>query len=75
VIHTPHLDRLAKSGFTFTSAYCMGATMPAVCNPSRHMVLSGMSLYRYDPMKVEGTFRHDQLVRIAHTILSTPLPN
>jgi arylsulfatase A-like enzyme len=36
----------------------MGSTMPAVCNPSRHMVQSGMSLYRYDPMKVEGTFGH-----------------
>jgi arylsulfatase A-like enzyme len=56
VIKTPNLDRLAKTGFSLTSAYCMGSTMPAVCNPSRHMVLSGMSLYRYDPMKVEGTF-------------------
>lgn len=54
-IKTPTLDQLAKSGFAFTSAYCMGSTMPAVCNPSRHMVLSGMSLYRYDPKKVEGT--------------------
>jgi arylsulfatase A-like enzyme len=56
VIHTPHLDKLAQRGFTFRNAYCMGSTMPAVCNPSRHMVLSGMSLYRYDPRQVKGTF-------------------
>jgi arylsulfatase A-like enzyme len=54
-IHTPNLDRLARRGFAFHSAYCMGSTMPAVCNPSRHMMLSGMSLYRYDPKKAEGT--------------------
>jgi arylsulfatase A-like enzyme len=58
VIKTPNLDQLAKTGFTFSNAYCMGSTMPAVCNPSRHMVQSGMSLYRYEPIKVEGTFGH-----------------
>ena len=34
----------------------MGSTRGAVCNPSRHMMLSGMSLYRYNPRKREGTF-------------------
>lgn len=56
VIKTPNLDRIANSGFAFTSAYCMGSTMGAVCNPSRHMMLSGRSLYRYDPKRMEGTF-------------------
>jgi arylsulfatase A-like enzyme len=56
VIKTPSLDRLAQEGFVFQNAYCMGSTMPAVCNPSRHMFLSGMSLYRYDPKKREDTF-------------------
>lgn len=55
-IKTPTLDALAQRGFVFRNAYCMGSTMPAVCNPSRHMTLSGMSLFRYDPRKVEGTF-------------------
>ncbi len=55
VIHTPNLDRLVREGFTFTSAYCMGSTSPAVCNPSRHQILSGMSLYRYQPKKRAGT--------------------
>lgn len=55
-VQTPNLDRLVRAGFSFSNAYCMGSTMGAVCNPSRHMLHSGMSLYRYDPKKREGTF-------------------
>jgi arylsulfatase A-like enzyme len=56
VIRTPNLDGLVRSGFVFRNAYCMGSTVGAVCNPSRHMLLSGMSLYRYNARKKEGTF-------------------
>jgi arylsulfatase A-like enzyme len=56
VIKTPNLDKLARRGFVFRNAYCMGSTMGAVCNPSRHMLLSGKSLYKYDPKQKEGTF-------------------
>ena len=56
ILKTPNLDRLANSGFVFRNAYCMGSTRPAVCNPSRHMMLSGMSLFRYDPNRKENTF-------------------
>ncbi len=56
VIKTPHLDHLARRGFVFNNAYCMGSTMGAVCNPSRHMTLSGMSLYRYNPKNRENTW-------------------
>lgn len=56
VIQTPNLDILATTGFVFRNAYCQGSTMPAVCNPSRHMLLSGRSLYRFDPKRKEGTF-------------------
>ncbi len=45
-IKTPHLDRLVNEGFTFTNAYCMGSTIPAVCLPSRTMLHSGRSLFR-----------------------------
>lgn len=55
-VKTPNLDDLARNGFVFRNAYCMGSTMGAVCNPSRHMTLSGMSLYRYDPKQKEGTW-------------------
>lgn len=56
VVKTPNLDELVGRGFTFENAYCMGSTVGAVCNPSRHMTLSGMSLYRYDGKKKEGTW-------------------
>jgi arylsulfatase A-like enzyme len=35
---TPHLDRLAKMGVTFTNAHCAAP----VCNPSRAALLSGL---------------------------------
>lgn len=44
-IITPHLDRLAQSGFVFRNAYCMGSTVPAVCLPSRTMMITGRSLF------------------------------
>ncbi|MBP85562.1 MAG: hypothetical protein CMJ64_02420 [Planctomycetaceae bacterium] len=56
VIKTPNLDVLARRGFVFRNTYCMGSTVGAVCNPSRHMTLSGMSLYRYDGKKKEDTW-------------------
>ena len=45
-IITPNLDRLARSGFTFRNAYCMGSNSGAVCMPSRTMMHSGRSLFR-----------------------------
>lgn len=55
-VKTPHLDALVQRGFAFQNAYCMGSTIGAVCNPSRHMLLSGMSLYHYDAQRAESTF-------------------
>jgi len=55
VIKTPNLDTIARRGFVFSNAYCMGSTMGAVCNPSRHMILSGKALYHYRPKEVKGT--------------------
>lgn len=45
-IHTPNLDRLVERGFYFSNAYCMGSMTPAVCLPSRTMLLTGRSLWR-----------------------------
>lgn len=45
-IQTPNLDQLAKTGFHFTNAYCMGSMTPAVCLPSRTMLLTGRSVWR-----------------------------
>src|ERR1043166_1963523 len=45
-ISTPNLDRLVKSGTSFTRAYCMGAQQGAVCVPSRAMLMTGRTLFR-----------------------------
>lgn len=45
-ITTPNLDALAKRGFVFRNAYCMGAMTKAVCAPSRTMLMTGRSLWR-----------------------------
>ncbi len=47
VIRTPNLDSLVRSGFTFTNAYCLGANVGAVCTPSRNMLLSGKTYFRW----------------------------
>jgi arylsulfatase A-like enzyme len=45
LIQTPNLDRLAGRGFVFRNPYCMGGNQPAVCLPSRTMLMSGRSLF------------------------------
>lgn len=57
VVQTPHLDALVARGTTFTRAYTMGAMTPAVCLPSRTMMLTGRSLFRIGPpaKEVPGT--------------------
>ena len=45
-IVTPNLDLLVADGFTFTRTYCMGSMIPAVCKPSRAMLMSGRTLFR-----------------------------
>ncbi len=45
-IKTPHLDALVNRGFVFRNPYCMGAMVPAVCAPSRTMLITGQSLWK-----------------------------
>jgi arylsulfatase A-like enzyme len=45
-ISTPNQDRLVERGFAFRNAYCQGAMVPAVCLPSRGMIITGRSLWR-----------------------------
>lgn len=47
IVQTPNLDRLASNAFVFKSAYCLGSNSPAVCQPSRNMILSGNSYFRW----------------------------
>ncbi|MEO6809598.1 MAG: sulfatase-like hydrolase/transferase [Isosphaeraceae bacterium] len=53
-IQTPHLDQLANTGFAFRNAYCMGGDRPAVCLPSRTMILSGRSLFHLRTLKADS---------------------
>jgi len=45
VLHTPTLDRLAAQGMVFDGAYHMGSFSGAVCTPSRHMIMTGRTLW------------------------------
>jgi len=47
VVKTPALDSLVQRGFTFHNAYCFGSNVPAVCSPSRNMLLSGRTFFRF----------------------------
>ena len=44
-LQTPNLDRLAGEGVVFDGAYHMGAWTGGVCTPSRHMVMSGRTVW------------------------------
>lgn len=64
-IKTPNLDALVERGLVFRNAYCMGSMIPAVCAPSRTMLMTGRSLWHipapnaktYDKPTLGGTFR------------------
>jgi choline-sulfatase len=44
-LETPHIDRLAREGMVFDGAYHMGSFTGAVCTPSRHMIMSGRTVW------------------------------
>src|SRR5688572_19106279 len=47
-IHTPNLDRLVASGFSFRGNYVFGGNSGAVCVPSRAMLMSGRTWFNMD---------------------------
>lgn len=44
-LQTPNIDRLAAGGTVFDGAYHMGSFSGAVCTPSRHMIMSGRTVW------------------------------
>lgn len=54
VAMTPNLDALVRRGFTLTNAYCFGGNSPAVCTPSRNMLLSGNAYFRWKDFTPPG---------------------
>jgi len=47
-IITPAIDSLVRAGTTFTNAHIMGGSCPAVCMPSRAMLMTGRTLFHLD---------------------------
>lgn len=47
VIISPTLDSLARRGLAVRNAYNFGGNSPAVCLPSRNMLLSGKTFFHY----------------------------
>ena len=56
-LQTPHIDRLAANGMVFDSAHHMGAWAGGVCTPSRHMIMSGRTVWHI-PDKRRGQSRN-----------------
>ncbi len=44
-LQTPNIDRLASSGMVFDGAHHMGSWVGGVCTASRHMIMSGRTLW------------------------------
>jgi len=44
-VHTPHIDRLARNGVSFTHAYNQGGWHGAICVASRTMLMTGRFLW------------------------------
>ncbi len=44
-LQSPNLDKLAAEGMVFDSARHMGSFSGAVCTPSRHMIMSGRTVW------------------------------
>ena len=51
-VHTPTLDALAGRGFVCRNAYNQESMIPAVCAPSRTMILTGRHLFRIPDPRV-----------------------
>ncbi|WP_372650538.1 sulfatase-like hydrolase/transferase [Draconibacterium sp.] len=45
ILETPNIDKLAQGGMVFESARHMGSMNGAVCTPSRHMIMSGRTVW------------------------------
>jgi arylsulfatase A-like enzyme len=45
ILETPNIDRLAEEGMVFDGARHMGSFSGAVCSPSRHMIMSGRTVW------------------------------
>ena len=57
-LDTPNIDRLAAEGMVINNAYEMGAWVGAVCTSSRHMIMSGRTLWHIPDQAGRGNNPH-----------------
>lgn len=60
-LETPQIDRLAAQGMVIENAYHMGAWAPGVCTPSRHMIMSGRTLWHVPDKKGQKNRRNPNI--------------
>lgn len=65
-LETPAITRLAGEGMVFDGAYHMGSWSGAVCTPSRHMVMTGRTVWHL-PKRGQKTARNNAKPRPAPT--------
>lgn len=53
-LDTPVIDRLAAQGLVFDGAYHMGSFSGAVCTPSRHMIMTGRTVWHIGQGRQRG---------------------
>ncbi|QWX84987.1 sulfatase-like hydrolase/transferase [Cellulophaga sp. HaHaR_3_176] len=49
ILETPAINQLANEGTVFDGAYNMGSMNGAVCTPSRHMIMTGRTVWHLPP--------------------------
>ena len=57
-LQSPTIDRLAAQGMVLDGAYHMGAWSGAVCTPSRHMIMSGRTVWHIPDGSGRGANPH-----------------
>lgn len=58
MLETPAIDQIAAEGMVITGAYHMGSWSGAVCTPSRHMIMSGRSVWHVPDQRPPGKSPH-----------------
>ena len=58
ILQTPNIDQLAAEGMVFDAAYQMGSWTGGVCTASRHMIMSGRTLWHIPNKPGRGNNPH-----------------
>ncbi|MEN1682132.1 MAG: sulfatase-like hydrolase/transferase [Planctomycetota bacterium] len=74
-LETPTLDRLAARGVVLDEAYHMGSWSGAVCTPSRHMIMSGRTVWHIPDRRSPGrSFYTGDPTRVPPNLADYTLP-